>query len=60
VIPIGKWRGRLLRSERFLGDVQALSSGDPKKIGKRIVRRAIGRMTGRAMGRLYRLLWGGP
>jgi hypothetical protein len=48
-------RSSLYRSARVLGDVEAVSSGDPK----RITRRAKNKLLGRALGRsgFWRTLW---
>jgi hypothetical protein len=48
-------RSNLYRSARILGDVQAVASGNPKKIE----RRAKNKLLGRALGRsgIWRLLW---
>jgi hypothetical protein len=48
-------RNSLYRSARILGDVQAVASGNPK----RITRRAKNKLLGRALGRagLWRSLW---
>jgi len=48
-------RGNLYRSARILGDVQAVASGNPK----RIERRAKNKLIGRALGRsgFWRFLW---
>ena len=45
----------LYRSGRTLGDVEAVASGDPKRIG----RRAKNKILGRALGRsgFWRTLW---
>jgi len=39
---------------RFLGDVQAVSSGSPKKISKRAARRLVGRAIGKSLWKLDR------
>jgi hypothetical protein len=44
----------MYKGAKFLGDVQALSSGDPKKIAKRIGRRVVGKGTGKLLGKLFR------
>lgn len=48
-------RRNLYRSARVLGDVEALASGNPK----RIERRAKNKLVGRALGRagLWRFFW---
>jgi len=48
-------RSSLYRSARVLGDVEAVSFGDPK----RITRRAKNKLLGRALGRsgFWRTLW---
>lgn len=48
-------RSNLYRSARLLGDVQAVASGNPK----RIERRAKNKLVGRALGRVgvWRFLW---
>lgn len=48
-------RRNLYRSARILGDVEAVTSGNPK----RIERRAKNKLLGRALGRagLWRFLW---
>jgi hypothetical protein len=48
-------RRSLYRSARILGDVEAVSSGDPK----RVARRAKNKIVGRALGRsgFWRFLW---
>jgi hypothetical protein len=48
-------RSNLYRSARILGDMQAVTSGNPK----RIERRAKNKLIGRALGRsgFWRFLW---
>jgi hypothetical protein len=48
-------RGNLYRSARILGDIQAVTSDNPK----RIERRAKNKLVGRALGRsgVWRFLW---
>lgn len=53
-MSISKARGYLYDTAKTLGDIQALSSGDPKKIGKRIGRRATGKMAGNVLGKLFK------
>jgi|GEM_PF-1680632 len=54
IMSINKTRSILYTLARLLGDFQAISSGDPKKIGKRIARRAAGKATGRALRKLFK------
>jgi hypothetical protein len=53
--PLMSLRGGLYRSARILGDMQAVASGNPK----RIERRAKNKFVGRALGRsaFWRSLW---
>lgn len=53
-ITTNKVRGGLYKSARVLGDIQALGSGDPTKVAKRIGRRVTGKATGRVLGRLFK------
>lgn len=53
-MSISKFRGYLYDLAKVLGDVQAVKSGDPKKIAKRVGRRAAGKVTGRALGKLFK------
>jgi len=48
-------RSNLYRSARLLGDVQAVASGNPKRIERRAKNKLIGRALGRA--RIWRFLW---
>jgi len=52
---MSRLRRLLYRDARRLGDVEALASGDPK----RIERRAKNKLLGRALGRsgIWRTLW---
>jgi len=49
-------RSQLYRSARLLGDVQAVESGDPKKIERRAKNKVAGRILARTgfWGRLWR------
>ncbi|WP_035270485.1 hypothetical protein [Desulfitibacter alkalitolerans] len=53
-MTINKTRGVLYSFVRMLGDVSAISSGNPKKIAKRIGRRTAGKATGRALRRIFK------
>lgn len=53
-LTISKVRGGLYDTAKFLGDVSAVKSGDPKKIGKRIARRVAGKQTGKMLGKLFK------
>ncbi len=46
---ISHTRTNLYHAARGLGDLQALSSGDPHKIAMRVVRRAVGRSVAKTM-----------
>lgn len=47
-------RGLLYKAARLLGDVQAVSSGSPKKMTKRVGRRITGRAAGKTMRKLFK------
>ncbi len=51
---ISKTRGLLYKVAKVLGDIQAVSSGDPNKVAKRIGRRAYGKASGRLMRKLFK------
>lgn len=51
---INKIRSALYFTAKVLGDVQAIRTGSPKKIGKRILRRGAGKITGRGLGKLFK------
>mgnify|MGYP000949377784 CR=1 FL=1 len=51
---ISKTRGLLYTLAKLLGDVQAISSGSPKKVGKRVARRIAGKTTGRLFRKLFK------
>jgi len=53
-MSISKTRGFLYTLAKLLGDFQALSSGSPQKIGKRVARRAAGKAAGRAFRKLLK------
>ena len=53
-MSIHKTRGFLYKLARLLGDFQAVSSGSPKKMTKRVGRRITGRATGKAMRKLFK------
>lgn len=53
-LTISKVRGTLYKTGKVLGDVQALKSGDPKKIGKRFGRRLYGKASSKLMNKLFK------
>lgn len=57
-MSISKLRGKLYKTARVLGDIQAVQqaakTGDSSKILKRIGRRVAGRQTGKALGKLFK------
>jgi hypothetical protein len=50
-------RGNLYRSARILGDMQAVTSGNPKRIERRAKNKLIGRALGRAGILIQRVQW---
>lgn len=46
---MSKLRSNLYRAARTMGDVEAVASGNPKRVGKRVVNKRLGR----ALGRLF-------
>jgi len=53
-MTIRKLRRSLYRDARILGDVEAVASGNPGKIGERIVRRRVYRKEGKLTRRWLR------
>jgi hypothetical protein len=53
-MSVHKTRGFLYNLARLLGDYQAVSSGSPKKMAKRVGRRIAGRATGKALRKLFK------
>ncbi len=53
-MSVNKTRGFLYWLAKLLGDWQAVSSGDPKKMGKRVARRTTGKAVGRTMRKLLK------
>ena len=53
-MSVNKTRGLLYKVARLLGDFQALSSGSPNKMTKRVGRRIAGRATGKTMRKLFK------
>ncbi len=53
-MSVNKTRGLLYKTARLLGDYQAVSSGSPKKMTKRVGRRLTGRAAGKTMRKLFK------
>jgi hypothetical protein len=53
-MSVNKVRGLFYTIARLLGDFQAVSSGSPQKMTKRVGRRITGRATGKAMRKLFK------
>ena len=53
-MSINKTRGLFNKLAKFLGDAQAVSSGSPSKIGKRVARRTAGKATGKAFRKIFK------
>jgi hypothetical protein len=53
-MSVNKTRGLLYKAARLLGDFQAASSGNPKKVAKRVGRRVTGRAAGKAMRKFFK------
>ena len=53
-MSINKTRGVLYQLAKLLGDISAITSGNPTKMAKRVGRRAVGKATGRAMRKLFK------
>lgn len=55
-----KLRSLLYRWARLLGDVEALTSGNPKRIGKRLANKLIGRISAGSGGGDFSLIFMSP
>jgi hypothetical protein len=51
---MSKARSFLYRLARVLGDVEAVSSGKPERVVKRVVRKAVHRSTGKLLRKLFK------
>lgn len=51
---INKTRRKLYRTASILGDINALASGNPKKIAKRFGRKFLGRKSGKIIRGIFR------
>jgi len=47
-----KFRSKLYKMAKFLGDAEAILSGNPKKIARRVTRRTAGKVASRGIGKL--------
>ncbi|EGL84192.1 hypothetical protein CathTA2_0252 [Caldalkalibacillus thermarum TA2.A1] len=53
-MSLHNFRSFLYTLAKILGDIQAIKSGNPKKIAKRVGRRATGKATGRMLRKLFK------
>ncbi|MDY6791549.1 MAG: hypothetical protein SWH54_09795 [Thermodesulfobacteriota bacterium] len=53
-MSFSKTRGFLYWLAKFLGDISAITSGNPKKITKRVGRRVAGKATGKFLNKLFK------
>lgn len=53
-LTISKIRGALYDTAKVLGDIQAVKSGDPKKIANRIGRRVVGKESSKLINKLFK------
>lgn len=51
---INKTRRKLYRTASILGDLNAIASGNPKKIAKRFGRKTFGRKSGKMIRKIFR------
>jgi len=52
-----KFRSKLYATAKFLGDAEAILSGNPKKIARRATRRTAGKIASRGIGKLISKLF---
>lgn len=52
---ISKALSRLYKIGKLGCDIKAISSGDPRKIARRLLRRKAGGMSSKGLGKLFRL-----
>ena len=53
-LTISKVRGVLYDTAKVLGDIQAIKSGNPKKIANRIGRRVLGKESSKLMNKIFK------
>lgn len=53
-MSINKTRGTLYKLARLLGDVNAVSSGSPKKAARRVGRRTAGKASAKALRKIFK------
>lgn len=53
-MKLGTFRSELYRGARAIGDYQAVASGKPSRIAKRVIRKKAGRVYGGWMRRLVK------